>query len=347
MSSFAVTVHRLLVEEHPNADRLAIGSIAGQEYRFIVGKDRCEGELGAYIPEGSLLPDELIEEMGIRPYLAGPEKNRVKATRLRGVLSQGLWYPLPEPTGEMVGDDLTAHLGITKWEPPVPQQLQGIARARPIGATRDFWCDYDMENIKHYPDLFAAGEEVSLTEKLHGTLLFAAVIDGEDVVTSKGLAHRNLVIEPSESNTYWHVACELGLHDILHRYIDCHFDIKNAILFGEIIGVQDLKYGLANGKTHFYAFDLYTDSGFCDPEEFAAFCETWGVPMVPVLYEGPFDRAVVDELTGGRSTLAAHLREGVVIKPAKERYDARVGRVILKSISPDYLVRKGDVTEFN
>ena len=43
---------------------------------------------------------------------------------------------------------------------------------------------------------------------------------------------------------------------------------------------------------------------------------------------------------------AAHIREGVVIRPRTERHDDRTGRVILKSVSGDYLTRKGDTTEF-
>jgi RNA ligase (TIGR02306 family) len=339
VSSFAVTVHRLQTAPHPSADRLQIGSIVGQEYQFIVGLDRQPGDLGAYIPEASILPDALIEEMGIRQYLVGKEKNRVKATRLRGVLSQGLWYPLNAFYEE--GEDVTASLGITKWEPPVPQQLQGIARARPVGPERDFWVDFDVENIKHYPDLFIPGEPVSITEKLHGTLLFASLIDGEEVVTSKGLAHRNLVIEPSDDNLYWKTARAYGLFDALRALGE------NAILFGEIIGVQDLKYGLSGGAVSFRAFDLYTGRGFADVADFALFCRAHSLPTVPVLFEGPFDRETVDACTTGTSTIAGHLREGCVIRPLIERRDPAIGRVILKSVSPDYLLRKGETTEFN
>ncbi len=43
---------------------------------------------------------------------------------------------------------------------------------------------------------------------------------------------------------------------------------------------------------------------------------------------------------------ANHIREGIVMVPAVERRDARIGRVCLKSVSADYLTRKGG-TEFN
>jgi hypothetical protein len=55
------------------------------------------------------------------------------------------------------------------------------------------------------------------------------------------------------------------------------------------------------------------------------------------------------EHTDGRTVVGsgAHLREGVVIVPLAERRDDQIGRVILKSVSGDYLTRKGEATEFN
>jgi hypothetical protein len=35
----------------------------------------------------------------------------------------------------------------------------------------------------------------------------------------------------------------------------------------------------------------------------------------------------------------------VVVTPVVERTDPRIGRVVLKSISPDYQMRKGETTE--
>ena len=68
---------------------------------------------------------------------------------------------------------------------------------------------------------------------------------------------------------------------------------------------------------------------------------------MPVLYQGPFSLAKLQELTDGATTLGgAHVREGVVVKPAAERVSHEFGRVILKSVSGRYLTRKGG-TEFN
>ena len=89
MSTFAVKVVPITIEPHPNADALELARVG--DYRAVVKKGEFHsGDLVAYIPEGAVLPPELIEHMGLTGRLAGKDANRVKAVRLRGALSQGL-----------------------------------------------------------------------------------------------------------------------------------------------------------------------------------------------------------------------------------------------------------------
>lgn len=72
---------------------------------------------------------------------------------------------------------------------------------------------------------------------------------------------------------------------------------------------------------------------------------------VPILYKGKFSKEIMDQFTNGKETISGkqlHIREGIVITPLIERYDSslNLGRVILKNISIQYLVRTGG-TEFN
>jgi hypothetical protein len=66
------------------------------------------------------------------------------------------------------------------------------------------------------------------------------------------------------------------------------------------------------------------------------------VPTVPVLYRGPFSLQKMKELADGNSTLtgADHIREGVVVKPVKERTHPKVGRLALKYIGIQYSLSK-------
>jgi hypothetical protein len=59
---------------------------------------------------------------------------------------------------------------------------------------------------------------------------------------------------------------------------------------------------------------------------------------VPSLYVGPFDIEKIKALAAGKSTLDNKtIREGVVIKPTKERQVPGLGRLKLKLISMEYL----------
>jgi hypothetical protein len=62
------------------------------------------------------------------------------------------------------------------------------------------------------------------------------------------------------------------------------------------------------------------------------------VETVPILYKGPYSLDKIKELSKGKAFSGTHIREGVVVKPVVERTDPRVGRVVLKYLSDDYLM---------
>lgn len=62
---------------------------------------------------------------------------------------------------------------------------------------------------------------------------------------------------------------------------------------------------------------------------------------VPVLYTGPFDWEVIKTLVDGPTTVpgAKGIREGIVIRPLKERHVRGLGRLILKVVSSEFLLK--------
>lgn len=195
-----------------------------------------------------------------------------------------------------------------------------------------------------------------MTEKAHGTFCGVAVVPGlghpemfggDGLVYSKGLGAKGLAFKDAPANAgniYVQAASALGLHD---RIRDA-FPGRVAHVLGEVYGagVQDLAYGRKDKG--FAAFDVSVDGRFLGRAEFAAACEALSVPRLPALYVGPFSKSVMMEHTDGKTVLGggSHIREGVVVVPMEERRDDGIGRVILKSVSGDYLTRKGDATEF-
>ena len=331
MAEFEVKTYPVTIEEHPNADLLELARI-GDYYSIVLKGQFQDGDICAYIPEASIVPDNLIAEMGLEGKLAGPEHNRVKAIRLRGVLSQGLVYPAP---GRPPGMDMGEELGITKWEPPIPIHMQGHVESR-FGQTLKF----PVENIKKYPEMFREGETVTITEKIHGTWCCLARAGGEPLVSSLGISERGLALKRNEANRN-NLYIQQWEHnrEILQRMED---ELGNADfhVLGEVYGgkVQDLKYGI--NTQNFRVFDIAVDGEYQTYE----YIESLGWNTVPLLYVGPYSKKTVLSLTEGYSTLpgANHTREGVVIRAVPEAISDLTGtRKIAKSISESYLLRRG------
>ncbi|MEU8891813.1 RNA ligase (ATP) [Streptomyces sp. NPDC048442] len=357
MSTLRVTAEFLTIHDHPNADALELAQVG--LYRAVVAKGAYRTKDAAlYIPEQSVLPAALIEELGLTGRLAGKDSDRVKAVRLRGEVSQGIvcrpgaleGTDLARAAAE--GTDFAELLGITKWVPPIPPTMNGEVERAP-----DLLPWVDIENLHRYPQLFEPGESVVLTEKLHGTAcLVTYVADQERVfVSSKGFGARSLALKEDPRNLYWRAVTGHGVPAVAAR-LAAKLGARRVGIFGEVYGagVQDLSYG-ADGRSlqlGYAAFDVSVDVDgqvrWLDAAEFVALLDG-ELPLVPRLYEGPYDVTKVLELASGRETVSGrdlHLREGVVIRPAVERHSHVVGgRAVAKAVSPAYLTRKGG-TEF-
>lgn len=363
MSTFTVTVVRVVIEPHGNADALEIARVG--DYRSVVRKDQFRsGDLVAYVPEQAIVPDAVLDELGLRGKLSGKDSNRVKAIKLRGVLSQGIVYPARPAWSE--GQDVAAELGIVKWEPPVPTHMSGQV----YGAGPDRCVKYDIENVKAFPDALQDGEPVVFTEKIHGTwcqlgLVPDAAAGAHDplIVSSKGLAGKGLafVVDAPDNatNLYLRVARALDFPARARAAFAAELaDGRPVFVLGEVFGagVQDLSYGARTDQDRslgFRVFDIYVgwigQGGYLSDAELEAACAALQLPRVPVLYRGPFSRGVMQEHTDGKETVsgkALHVREGVVIRPQVERHLPELGRVQLKSVSEKYLLRSGG-TEYN
>lgn len=399
MSTFQVPIKRIrAIEEHPNADAIEFAVIDG--YRSIVRKgDFARGELVAYIPEASIVPEAVIRHLGLwdeekgKGKLSGKAGNRVSAIKLRGQISQGLCYPLisvgdmwlldlpttgqeKEDEDEIAdafvlneGDDVASLLGITKWEPEIPVSMAGEV----WNAGRELTISFDIENIKSFPDILIPGEPIILTEKLHGTFTGITVLPlhvasglkergfgkyGNILIWSKGLGAKGLVFKNNEANAknLYTLATQklIDALDRAHEDGEYPYDLDQAVpyvVMGETFGpgVQDLTY---TGHVEFRVFAVAnkrTDGLFYLPE---VDVKQWlheignAVEMVPTLYSGPYSPEIVAEHTVGKTTLGNHIREGVVITTPSNGVDPSIGRVILKSVSEDYLTRKGG-TEYN
>lgn len=354
MATFDVLVRRLDdVVPHPNADRLDLAVIGG--YRCVVGKNQFRaGDLVAYLPEASILPAPLIDELGLTGKLAGPEKNRIHPVSLRGALSQGVVMPVREHWQE--GQSVMAELGVEKFIPQIPAELMGSTYTLEEHERLNF----DIQNIKAFPDLFQEGEHVVMTEKVHGVFMGVGglpkgmarpehAFEGRGYVSSKGLLYDRMAFQRDSDNLYLRATVEFNLPQLVISLAD-EWNCP-VLLLGEVfgVGVQDLAYGQPPQSPQFRAFAIVRRNAHGIPEylsddELETTLARLGVERTPVLYRGPFSVQAVQQHTNGKETVsgnAVHLREGVVITPAVERSCAEIGRLALKSVSEAYLTRKG------
>jgi RNA ligase (TIGR02306 family) len=353
MSTLRVTAEVLTIHEHPNADALELAQVG--LYRAVVAKGAFRtGDTAVYIPEQSVLPAGLIEELGLTGRLAGSGADRVKAVRLRGELSQGI-VCRPKALAEVdlraavaEGTDFAERLGIVKWVPPIPPTMSGEVESAP-----DLLPWVDIENIQRYPDIFTPGEPVVLTEKLHGSACLTTYLaeDGRVQVSSKGFGAKSLALKEDPRNLYWRAVHGHGVPEVAAR-LARRLGARRVGVFGEVYGagVQDLTYG-ADGRRESLGYAVFDVSAeidgrvrWLDTAELTDLLDG-ELPLVPRLYEGPYAVDRVLEVATGRETVSGremHLREGVVIRPAVERYSPVTGgRAIAKAVSPAYLTRKG------
>lgn len=341
MSNFAVITHRLAVEPHPDADALECARIGG--YYTVVRKgDFKDGDIAAYIPEAAVLPKNIIEELQLGNHLAGPEHNRVHAIRLRGVLSQGLVYPMPDTPA---GVDVTEELGIVKYVPIIPPHMDGE-----LQDAFGYLIRYEITDIKMRPEIFADGEEVVFTEKIHGTWCCIGAQDQRPLVTSKQVSARGLSFVTDEGRNEGNVYVEAYRKNTENlNAVRDRLGTKNILIMGEIFGkgIQDLQYD--RDAVELRVFDIYAgdkeQGKFLDYDQLMEVTEGL-FETVPELYRGAFSHRTMLEYTQGNSTLAKHGREGIVIKPTQERGHPTLDRTIAKSLSEKHLLRKG-ATEYN
>jgi RNA ligase (TIGR02306 family) len=392
MSSFSCPVVRIeSVEDHPNADRLSLVRLENLGYLCVSGKledgsPRYKvGNLVVYIPSAAVLPEWLLKEMDFwnkdtnKGMLAGPNGDRVKPVRLRGIFSEGILYPAqdgwdpPKPvmvlreTGMRwfeIGEDASEHLGITKYSPPIP-----VAMAGEVANLAEAAFKYDFERIESVPNLFDPNEQVSATEKLHGTCCIIQYFPDMDhaemfadhagyrsiTVSSKGLGAQGLVFKDNEANTsnlyvrtLRRLLADYDLSGLMHAMSKQDGGCHPVAILGEVFGkgVQDLDYGTT--KPEFRVFDMKIGNTWLDQFGIDNWCQD--LPQVPVLYRGPFDQAALVAVRDGATTVGGtNVREGVVVRSMIPGDHPLHGRRIAKMISPDYLLRKvkgGEATEY-
>jgi RNA ligase (TIGR02306 family) len=326
-STHEVTVVPVRLEPHPNADRLAIVRVWG--YTAIVAKDAwSDGALGAYLPPDSLVdvsrPEFAFLAGDAKPKYGG--KARIKAKKLRGVWSQGLL--VRAPAGSADGQDVAELLHVEHYEPLPDLTMSGPVAPPPRGFVGGA---YDLESWRKYgASVFVPGETVIVTEKIHGTSARFTCVDG-----AMNCGSRSQWKVDTPGDPWWEA---LRCTPPLRAFCETH---PGIVVYGEVYGhVQDLRYGTRKSEIRFACFDMRRpDGSWLDADEWQRTCDEHGLPMVPLLWVGPYSPERIEELAEGPSQVpgADHVREGCVVRPVRERWHEEAGRAVLKIVGNGYL----------
>jgi len=344
MSRKLASIQKILdIQPITGADAIDVATI--NSWRVVVKKNEFKvGELVIYFEVDSWIPTVLapfLTKGGAEPReYDGVKGERLRTVKLRGQLSQGLVLPTSFVTGEDTsayelseGQDVTANLGVLKYEPPVPAELAGVVKG-PWPSSIPKTDEERVQNLTNeWPALHKLRYEI--TEKLEGASMTVARVDREFLVCS-----RNLNLAETEGNTLWKLARRYEIESRLELA-----SLDNLAIQGECIGegIEGNHYGIKGQD--FYVYTIYdiVQGRYLNPNERNNICYGLGLKHVPViahtanLYD-TLGISTIDQLllfADNKSALNPNkLREGIVLKQVD-------GQTHFKAVSNSYLLKHG------
>ena len=269
----------------------------------------------------------------------GIKGERLRTVRLRKQISQGLILPFTATFGiklgagagarfsDYEGRDVSAELGIVKYEPPVPACLAGVVK----GSFPSSIPKTDEERIQNLTGDWATLSEYEweMSEKIDGSSTTIGLVDDDFIVCS-----RNLNLTESEGNTFWKLARKYDIENKMRALNLNNFAIQ-AETIGE--GIQKNLYALKGQDLFVFAIYDITKGGYVAPNVRNEITQSLGLKHVPIISSNISLRgktiADVIELANAQSALNSNqIREGVVFKrvDGQEHFKAISNKFLLK-----------------
>lgn len=291
-------------------------------------------------------------------------------------------------TYNLEGEDIAPMLGITHYDPPMKvvdgetEQTPGSKKKPGYPKTFNGWLrylwskcrricgiqpvdqvesqslsipDYDVDAWQRHKHLLVPGEQVWLTEKIHGANSRYVFLDGRMWAGSHHQWKKDTL-----GSSWWEC---LRQNPWIRAFCEAN---PGHVLYGELVPTQKLKYGLKPQNYRLFGFDVlaYVLLSASGPEHIwweksmldtvrISYTDRQGknhvdrplldeAHWVPTVAEVAYDEESIRQFAEGKSLVKGsdHIREGIVIRPVAERSDPRYGRVLLKLVSPTYLGSK-------
>jgi hypothetical protein len=346
------------IRQIAGADSIEVAIVDGWE--CVVKKSDAfkAGDKVVYIEVDSIVPERPEFEF------LRDRKFRVKTIKLRKQISQGLVISMDILGRDFYsrGEDVTDVLGITKHDPEADQeakllQSKTLATKNPLvkfllrfSFFRKFFVKSkkggfpawikktDESRIQNLSVLFEiernAGTKFSVTEKIDGQSA-TYFLERRGKKYHFGVCSRNILLKNPNESSYWTIAKQLNIEDVLRQLIGNH---DRVVLQGEILGngIQGNKYGIVGYK--FYAFNLIYPNKKVTTGEMTMILKMYGIDSV-VLVDNcaalPETISELVDLAKGESTLAKTKREGLVFRNYAKN-------ISFKVINPEFLLAEKD-----
>lgn len=282
--------------------------------------------------------------------------------------------------------DVKDVLGITKFEPTDTNQqsaLRNIKEINPFYKNPNFVEYRCVEQYKKYPSVLEQVEgDVVATVKMHGSnfragyvkvpkgggdrnwfkrmwvRLFGNKSPTEFLVGSHGSIRRPArksgpAKEYEKTDAFWRVAIKYDIKKACDNIRASLFDNDpnvEIVIYGEVIGPgiqKGYEYGIEPGELELRVFDIMINKKFSDWDTVVKLARENNLPVVEEVFRGPWSKEVVElSKTIDSYNGKKYNREGIVVRPLKEMWHPKCGRVIMKYINPAYLLDKTN-TDFH
>jgi RNA ligase (TIGR02306 family) len=271
------------VTNHPNADALDIVGVLG--YKAIVKRDQYKvGDLIVFIQPDTVLPDNTAWAAFYKS-----KSSRVKAVKLRGEWSMGIVESIENIFGDIAqtypvmpleGLEISAYIGVIKYEPPVPADLSAKGLL-PFGIPKT-----DEERYQNIVVPYGFKADVTLKIDGQSWTAYAKLKDG---IINTGICGRTLEFKEGVTNNYTLLDKKYRILEKLTEYAQKH-NVSIAIRgesYGQ--GIQAFKLNPHSAKNKdlaifsVYLIDEHRYARKGEPFYFLNVAANLGLPTVPLL----------------------------------------------------------------
>lgn len=190
------------VRPHMNANNLNLATVCG--YTVIISKDYEEGVLGCFFPsDGQLSPPMCFNnnlyrhrELNINPEKGGffEDNRRVKAIKIRGVISEGFWVPVESlkwagdisfkegyQVTEIGGNPICNKYVTPETHNSINRPKQKSERKIKLSEMfADFKTHWDVGQVRYMVNMIPKGALLYISEKCHGCVDKDTLIDTKE-----------------------------------------------------------------------------------------------------------------------------------------------------------------------